>query len=387
MYIRSSLSHIFLLTLSCLFLSSCSDEPEPITETIPRVKYFVVGEQASGQSRQISGKVVAAETSPLSFAVSGTVEEVLVKIGQVVTKGQLLTRLDAGPLRLATEQARAELNIARAKVIETKQAYNRAVQLFERRAASKSEVEVSTANHAAARGNVRSAESHLERKERDLKNAELTAPFTGTIASRSIQPFQKISTGTEAFELQSSDALEVEVSVPETLIRDVDYGQIVQVNFPTLKDITLNGEVAKIGSRTETGNAFPVSIRLTSNITDLRPGMTASVTFNFDQYLEGRTAYLIPLSTIAIEYGTLRNMREGAPSDPSIDVPVFIVNEENKLEVKNLVVGDLRGNKLEVFEGLVAGEKIVSAGISFLREGMQVELWTPQQGLKDGTEN
>ena len=61
MYIRSSLSHIFLLTLSCLFLSSCSDEPEPITETIPRVKYFVVGEQASGQSRQISGKVVANE--------------------------------------------------------------------------------------------------------------------------------------------------------------------------------------------------------------------------------------------------------------------------------------------------------------------------------------
>ena len=385
MCVLSSLSRIFLLTLFCLFLSSCSDDPEPVTETIPRVKYFVVGEQASGQSRQISGKVVAAETSPLSFAVSGTVEEVLVEIGQVVTKGQLLTRLDAEPLRLATEQARAELNIARAKVIETKQAYDRAVQLFERRAASKSEVEVATANHAAARGNARSAESDLERKERDLKNAELTAPFAGTIASRSIQPFQEISTGTEAFVLQSSDAVEVEVSVPETLIRDVDYGQIVQVNFPTFKNIAVNGEVAKIGSRTETGNAFPVSIRLTSNNTDLRPGMTASVTFNFDQYLEGRTAYLIPLSAIAIEYGTLRNMREGAPADPSTDVPVFIVNEKNKIEVKNLVVGDLRGNKIEVFEGLVAGEKIVSAGISFLREGMQVELWTPQQGLKDGT--
>jgi len=374
--------NLYFFIFFTLILTGCGDKAEPLAETVPRVKYFVVGEQANGQSRRLSGKIVATDTSPLSFAVSGTVEEVLVEQGQVVTQGQLLTRLDAEPLRLAAEQSRAELNIARAKVAETKQAYTRTVQLFDKRAASKSEVEVATANHAAARGNIRSAQSNLERKERDLKNAELIAPFSGTVASRSIQPFQEITTGTEAFVLQSSDALEVEVSVPETLIRDVDYGQIVQISFPTLKDTTVSGTVAKIASQTEAGNAFPVSVRLTSNDADLRPGMTASVTFNFDQYLEDRTAYLIPLSAIAIEYGVLRDVRAGVSSKPRREgVPVYVINDDNKLAVRNIVVGDLRGNQLEVFEGLQAGEKVVSAGIAFLREGMNVELWSGKQGL------
>ena len=45
-----------------IILASCSDKPAPVEEITPRVKYFVVGEQATGQSRRISGKIVAADT-------------------------------------------------------------------------------------------------------------------------------------------------------------------------------------------------------------------------------------------------------------------------------------------------------------------------------------
>ncbi|MFB3106090.1 MAG: hypothetical protein ACE1ZA_14395 [Pseudomonadales bacterium] len=63
---------------------------------------------------------------------------------------------------------------------------------------------------------------------------------------------------------------------------------------------------------------------------------------------------------------------------------MFVVDDNNRLRVKDVVVGDIRGNLLEVFEGLEAGDKIVSAGVAFLREGMTVELWTPAQGLTSG---
>ena len=353
----------------------------------PRVKYFIIGERATGQSRRISGKLVAAESSPLSFGVGGTVEEVLVVQGDVVSQGQRLAALDAEPLRLAVEQARAQLNISRAKVAETKQVYDRTVTLFEKRASSQAEVDTATANHGAARGNLRATQSDLDRKERDLSQAELKAPFAGTIAARSIDPFQEISAGSEAFVLQTADALEAEVRVPETLIRDVDYGQVVQVTFPTLADTVVSGVVSEIGSRVENGNAFPVSIQLSSTEADLRPGMTASVTFNFDAYLDGQTVYLIPLSAIAIELGMIRQARAQNTNDTNDaeasrgTAPIFVIDDANQLQVRNIQVGDLRGNQLEVFDGLTAGEKIVSAGVAFLREGMRVELWTPEQGL------
>ena len=371
--------------LIALILSGCNEAPPPLQEVTPRVKYFVVDAKATGQSRRISGKVVAADSSPLSFGVDGTVKEVLVRRGDVVTKGQILARLDIEPLRLSVERARAELGVARAQDVESKQLYERTARLVKRGTLARAELETATAKRDTARGNLQSAKSELERHERDLARSELSAPFAGTVASRTIEPFQEVSAGGEAFIVQAAGALEVEVRVPETLIRNVDYGQAVRVTFPTILDAAVDGVVSEIGSRTQAGNAFPVTIRLPLTDVDLRSGMTASVTFNFDEYLDGRVAYLVPLSALAIEAGSLRQSSEEPKESTSRQkAPVFVIDSNSKLELRDVTVGDLRGNQLEVFEGLKPGDRIVSAGVALLREGMTVELWTPQQGMKGG---
>lgn len=374
---------VWLAILIAAVLSGCDDPPAPREETTPRVKTFVVGERATGQSRRISGRVVAGDTSPLSFGVAGTVEEVLASQGDRVAQGQVLARLDTKPFELAVERARAELNAARAESTNLRQSYERLSKLFAKQAVSKADMEEATAKRATARASLRAAQSNLESKERELALAELSAPFTGTISERTIEPFQEISIGQDAFVLQSAGVLEVEVQVPETLIRDVDYGQVVQVTFPTAADTAVTGVVSKIGGQAQVGNSFPLTVQLSNTSADLRPGMTASVTFNFDRYLEGRTVYLIPLSAVAIEVGLLRRSVEEEASEPP-PVPVYVVGDDNRLLIKNLVVGDLRGNELEVYKGLREGERIVSAGVPFLREGMKVELWSPEQGVTGG---
>ncbi len=369
------------LACTALLLSACGREPPPTVEQTPRVKVFEVGEQTTGQLRRLSGKLVSQDTALLSFNVAGTVEEVLVVPGQTVEAGQVLARLDPEPKRIAVNQARARLSVTRAELLEAKQNYERTTDLHERGFSTQADLEAAEAEYARSRGNLEAAESDLERDERDLARTELTAPFAGSIGSRSVDPFQEVAVGEQVFVLQSDHALKVEVLVPETLIRFVDYGEPVEVELPSLEDVKLRGTVIEIGSRAESGNAFPVSVQLSATTSNLRPGMTAGVTFTFDDYVDGSPIYLLPISALALDHGTVNPPLDA--EDPSY-VPVYVVGNDNVLEIRKIRVGGLRGDMFEVFEGLEEGDKVVSAGVSFVREGMQVELWSADLGLKRG---
>ena len=369
----------FLVALAGL-LSGCGDSPKPLAPPIPRVRVFEVGLKASGQIRTISGQLAAADRSPLSFGIAGTVDRVNVSQGDLVEAEQVLATLDPEPLRLNLRQARSGLAAARARSIESEKAYERASALLTGGVISQADAEVATANVRSARASLRGAQAEVEQSERDLRRGELRSPFDGRIAERFIEPFQETGANEAAFVLLGSDALIVKLSVPEVLIRNVDYAQQVRVTFPTDLELEQIGVVSLIAARAGSGNSFPVEIQLPTSEADLRPGMTASVTFNFDAYLEGQTVYLIPISTVAIEV----DLREVGRTQDEL-VSVFIVDSEtSRLRVAKIHVGGLRGNQLEVYDGLKAGDKVVSAGVSFLRDGMEVEIWSPEQGLTGG---
>ncbi len=371
-----------LLLLPVLFgcLLGCDVAKEPAAVRVPRVRAFEVGQEARGQLRTISGVLAAADTSPLSFGVAGTVDQVHVTSGDAIVEHQVLATLDALPLRLALERARSELANARAKSVEADEAYERSSELLAQRVGSKADVEIETARFKSARATLRAAKSNVEEAERDLQRTELRAPFSGRIADRAIEPFEEVGADKAAFVLQGDAALVVQARLPESLIRYVDYAQAVRVTFPALPDVEIVGVVSLIAARAKAGSVFSVEVQLPDADADLRPGMTASVEFSFDAYLEGQTVYLIPLSAIAIDVGLVSDHTYHAT-----EVPVFVFDEAaGRVRVRKVRIGGLRGSQLEVYEGLEPGEKVISAGVSFLRDGMEAELWSKELGLGDG---
>ncbi len=370
-----------LFGLSILgFLLSCGPADEAREPRSPRVRVFEVSEASSGQVRKVSGQLAAARSSPLAFGVAGTVDSVEVEQGDRIAKGQVLASLDAQPLRLALEQARSELMSNRAKFVETESAYERAMVLLRRGVKARAQVEVAEANLKSARADLRGSQSRLEEAERDLRRTELRAPFSGVVTQRSVDPFQEIGANEAAFVLQGEGALVVKVRVAEAIIRDVDYEQPVQVTFPSLPGVELIGVVSLIAAQAGEGNAFPVEVQLPDAEADLRSGMTARVSFNFSEYLDGRTAYLVPLSAIAIDVGLLAGV-----SEQDAEAPLFLFDEATgRASVRNVRIGGLRGNQLEVFEGLEPGDLVISAGVPFLHDGMQVRRWSPESGLGGG---
>ena len=115
---------ILALAFIWVAITACEKKVE-IIEQVRALKTITVSELATGQIRKFSGIVRATDSSNLSFEVGGRVETVNVDIGDRVRKGQLLAVLDKEPYRLDVDAAQAELVTAEAKVVNTKEEYDR----------------------------------------------------------------------------------------------------------------------------------------------------------------------------------------------------------------------------------------------------------------------
>ncbi len=352
-----------LLLLSSLGLTACEEPPQPV-EQIRALKTITVTNVASGQVRKFSGIVQATDTSSLSFQVGGNVQEVKVELGDPVERGQILASLDKKPYELNLQGAQAELDRARAKLEEAKVEFERQDTLYRKGWVAKAAFDQALAAHESAKSEVQYAQSRVNLARRDLDLTELVAPFDGLIAEREVDPFVEVSAGEKLFEINASGALEVALDIPETVIRKVTLGAPVTATFPTERDLTLEGRVTEIGSVAADANAFPVKAGLANPPPELRPGMTAEVTFTFRSDDES-TGYLVPLAAIA-------------PGNESRQGYVFVYDPESSTVRKTKVRGrDVRDNLIEIYEGLKAGDVIAVAGVSFLYDGQKVRLMAP----------
>jgi RND family efflux transporter MFP subunit len=302
-----------------------------------------------------------------------------------VVEGQLLATLDDATLQRRVESAQAKLISSRTDLSEARSTYERIESLYAARGASEKDRQSALSALAGAESRLKGAQSDLENAKSDLASTKLVAPFSGRVESVQVDPFEEVTAGAEIIRMQSEDVLEVKVRVPETLIRHVNYGDTVEIGFSSLEGTTLSGSVISIAAEAIEGNAFPVTVRLTATDLDIRPGMTASATFNFDKYLEGNTVYLIPVSAIAIDTGLINQDKYKRAGDGKFSVaPVFVLDPvKNILEERAVSVGHLRDNEVEIYKGLEKGELVVVAGIPFLQDQMPATRWAGSESSQD----
>ncbi len=352
------------ITVFCLtaVLTSCAPPPEPETEVVRSIRTIVVDEPASGRSRRFSGVVEAADSSSISFEVSGIIEEIRVDVGDQVEEGQILAVMEDSAYQLNVEAAQAAVAQADVELADAESANARFGELGARGAISEREAERYLANRDAAREQLSYAESRLGLARRDLERTELRSPFTGIIATRLVDAFQQVSRGEAVLELFMEGAMEVAISVPESEMRYVFLGLPGDIRISAIPGREFSGVVSEVSRVAGTANAFPVRVLIDSDDPAIRPGVTTEVTLLLGANNADQT-FLIPLSAM------------GAMPDGSGSF-VFRYNPETSTveRVPIVVEGDVRENHSIVREGLQAGDIIVTAGVSFLRDGQRVAL-------------
>lgn len=361
---KSCFDRKIIKVLSLVFIwvaiTACEKKVE-IVEQVRALKSITVSKPATGQVRKFSGIVSATDSSNLSFEVGGKVETVYVDVGNPVRKGQLLAVLDKEPYRLDVDAAQAELVTAEAKVVNTKEEYDRQERVYSQGAGAKSKLEQAKYNYDAARSQVNYQIANLNLAKRNLSKTMLTSPYDGHIAWRSVDPHEEVKVGQKVFTIDAKGALEVYLAVPETTIHQIHMGTPATVRFSTPPGLSVKGRISEIGSAAVKANAFPVKVRLIEPPANINPGMTAEVSLVLKDDSQ-MTGYLVPIQAVL-------------PAGEVGKGYAFVYDPETstvrKTQIQTL---GAEQNMTIVSEGLSAGDIIAVAGVSFLADGMKVKL-------------
>ncbi len=279
--------------------------------------------------------------------VSGRITQVNFRDGQRVSRGQLLVQLDDQLAQAQVKQAEAELSIARAN-------FNRNKELVEQNFISRRTVDESAANLEVAQAKLALAQATAAR-------LKIMAPFDGTVGIRSINLGDYLKDGADVVNLEDMDAIYVDYRLPERFQSQVKVGQRAQIDIDALPGRKFAALVLAIDPLIDAnGRSVGVRACIDNRRMQLRPGMFARVATVFAQK---EKALVIPEEAIVPQGGRQFVIR-------LVDGPEGKVTQ--RVEVK---VGSRSPGKVEIVDGLAAGETVVVAGQQRLqRDGMAVRV-------------
>lgn len=347
---------ISLALMTTAALAACSDK-EPAMPPRP-VYTMVVGGPAAGTQRTFSGLSEAQAEIVLSFRVSGQIIDLPIVVGDPVTVGQVLAKLDPKDAELVVSQKKAALVDSQAKLQQAKSDYERVRKLYEAGSSSAAELDAALAQYRSGRAHTEAAQKDLALAEQQLSYTTLKAEVEGEITGKTSEVYETVNAGQEIARMVSGEEIRVQIGVPEGLVSYFQNGMPATVKFETIPDKGFEAKVIEVGRTPTETTTYPVKLLLLTTDPRVRPGMAADVIFTFT---DGETSglLLVPPQVVVGE-GQERYVWVYDPK----------THEVHKQTVE---VGILESKGLVIRTGLSAGQTIVTRGVHRLEEGMKVE--------------
>lgn len=361
---------ISLSLAAVLALTSCGggDEPEAAKGGGPggrggatKFPVEVVSVQSQPVQYAVSGvgSVEAFETVNVTSRVSGVVDRVLFREGQLVRNGQPLVEVETDRYRLAVAASQGAVQKSEAELREAQAGLARRQSVVESNPGliRGEEVETWRTRVSTAQADLAQARANLQQAQLNLRDAFVRAPMGGVIQTRTVQTGQFVNPGTVVATLVDRDPLLVRFQVPETDAARIRPGMPVQ--FAVSEDP--NSYTGKLTYLSAGANETTRMLDATAEVTDprrdaLRPGAFARVTIP------------IPGTSVnpVIPQAAIRPSERGFLA--------FIVNN-GTAEERLLGLGlRTQDGRVEVVSGLQAGDQLVVRGAEALRNGAEVRI-------------
>jgi len=358
-----------------LLVASCGDSqkqgggppPTPVTVGAP------VKRQVTDYDEYV-GRFIAVNSVEVRARVSGYLDGVHFKDGQLVKEGDLLFTVDKRSFENAVAQSRATLTAAQSNLAFTEADYTRGQQLVKEKTITDQTFEQRSQAFRNARAAVTGAEAALRTAELDLEFTELRAPIAGRIGDRRVTPGNLVTGGTGGNTTLLATIVSTDPIYFEFTFDEASYLRYER-NAKTGKDVTSRDGRVNVGLKLIDEKNFVHEGRMDfiDNVIDRSTGtirgraVFANGNAVFTPGMFGRVR--VPASS---PYEALL-VPDVAIGSEQVRKYVLVVTGENKVVQKYVTLGQLVDGKLRVIkEGLAPDDKVIVNGIARVRPGQTV---------------
>jgi RND family efflux transporter MFP subunit len=332
--------------------------PEPTSRP---VKVFLVEGGEVDAVRSFPGKVNASQRAELAFRVSGKLQELLVKEGDLVEEGQVLARLDPTDYKLVLEDRQARFD-------NSDRNYKRAQELV-------ADGNISRLDFDRMEAEYRSATAALSQARKDLEYTVLAAPFRGRIAERDVENFEEVLAKQTVMWLQNIDQLDIVINLPESVVRSVRGGASRSVGDQGQPEPTVRATARFEGRGDQTFELVPkeISTKADTQTQTFRATFTMAAPTTFT-VLPGMTAtVLLDLTELVSQESVKWVPARAVQADSGLEPRVWLLDPASMtVSSREVSIGRMSGSMIEITDGLEGGEEIVAVGAPYLAEGMRV---------------
>jgi len=335
-----------------------------------------------------TGTINAVSTVSVGSQVSGTIQQIFVDFNSRVRKGQVIALIDPRLLEAAVEQARANVDNAKASldrtrvgVIDTERTNRRNRELVKDGFVAQADVDSSQTAWEQAVAQKRSADAALQQADgalriakTNLEYATIRSPVNGIVISRSVDVGQTVAASFQTPTLfsiaEDLTKMQVDTNVDESDIARAALGQTVTFTVDAWPEKTFTGEVAQVRNApivTQNVVTYNVVVRVDNRELFLKPGMTANVSIEVKKFSD-----VLKIPNAALRYrptakGTEaesagRRQRNGKGKEEAGGQRVYLLGKDGKPAPVRIKSGVSNGTFTVLEEGILKEGDLLVTG-------------------------
>lgn len=338
-----------IVVAALMLLSACDQRARESAQVAqdPPAQVRITHPSAGPITRSVilPAQVIAFQEATLYAKVSGYLKSIAVDKGDKVAAGAVLARMEIPELVASRAKQQAELKAAQADYSRLQESLQKAPDLVVPEMVDQ------------ARGRFEIARASLDQSETLLGYATITAPFSGIITRRAVDPGALIQASSAILGLMDFSKVRLQIGVPEGEASRVTVGQPVLVTTENLPGMHFDGKVTRFTYALDAASRTMLTeVMLDNPQLALRPGMLVNARLGIEHK---ESALLIPVESLVME---------------KANAFAYTV-DGNKAAKHPIKIGFNDGKNVEVLDGLAAGDEVIlAAGKLKLNNGQPVQV-------------
>jgi len=309
-------------------------------------------EREVAQTYSVDGVVEATNQATVSAQISGRVKAVMFDVGDRVSKGQIILRIDESEANQALAGSNAQVAQSEAALSNAKLNYERSQQLFEQKFISQAALDKAKADYDMAAAQAKASAAGAQQSALAKSYTSVVAPYAGVVSARMVEMGEMVTVGKPLMTGFDPSALRIIANVPQYKLAEIGSRPSASVEVPELHRWLKVASITVQPSADPRTHSTQVRVNLPANQKGIYPGM-----FVRTHFVVGKEKkLLIPASAVVRR---------------SEVVAVYVIDDKEQPRLRQIRLGEAtEKGEIEVLAGLTAGERVATDPV---KAGMAVK--------------